>query len=102
MKRQNKSNYSSSIDVGEIMAVLLMLFISSIPFAGAIFGYDRGIEKGQSIILDMLKELGINSSLRDKIHYPNLYGSPSKEELCNAFCGKTDFPKEEDTEIGEN
>jgi len=84
------------------MAVLLMLFISAIPFAGAIFGYDRGIEKGENIILDTLEKLGMNPSLRDKIHYPNLYSSPSKEELCNAFCCKSDFSKEEDTEIGEN
>jgi len=100
MRKQNKESGSSSID--SIVGVLFVLFISAIPFAGAFFGYERGIEKGESNILDKLEELGMDWNLRNKLHWPGLYGFPRKEELCNAFCGKTDFTKEEEAEIGDS
>jgi len=97
-----KKNEKNSYSIGEC---LLVLVISAIPFMGAFWGwtmgYEGGVRRGESNILDGLEELGMSAYLGSKLRYPELYGTLSKEELCDAFCGKSDFPKEEDAEIGE-
>jgi len=92
MDKQNKKNAYS---IGEC---LLVLFVSAIPFFGAYVCYEWGVGKGESNILDRLEELGMSAYLGSKLSCPSLYGTLHKEELCDAFCGKTDFPKEEDAD----
>jgi len=95
MKKQEKSYLS----LGECFA---RFFISAIPFFGAYIFYEHGLVERKSDILDKLEELGMSGNLRNKLLCPELWGNPTRKELCNDFCIKSDFTKEEEADTGDS